>query len=127
MSPESVRPYPKAAPLPLGKERKKVKACILTENEEALSDLRSKEEKKRKAEEKKRKAEKKKQTASKAKRRKVSKPVVMEEEEEESEVEAAAVVLDDSSEYSEEELEDPLDTAVPYPFQEKEPEVRNLS
>ena len=113
---EAVRPFPKADPRPLGKGRKRVKSCILTENEGAISDMRSKEEKKRKAEEKKLGRPKTKKAAPKPKKK--SKP-----EEEESE-EETPVVYDDDSEYSD-EMDDILDTALPYPFQDKEPEVRN--
>lgn len=112
-----------------------MKACILTENAEAISDLQAKEEKKRKSIEKKRQAEEKKRkvnekkTPPQAKRRKAQRCILdLEEQEEECEEETAHLVLDDSSEYSEEEVEDPSDTiGQAYPFQEKEPEVRNLS
>ena len=53
VTPESVRPYPKATPRPPGKGRKRVRSCILTENEEAIEMLRMKDEKKRRKEEKK--------------------------------------------------------------------------
>ena len=119
LSPESVRPFPKAAARPVGKGRKRVKACILTENQEAISDLKTKEEKKRLTEERKKRAAEKKE----AKRRKVPQRAVVEEDE--SDVDDPTVVLNDSSEYSEEEGGDPMDTAVSYPFQEKEPEVSN--
>ncbi|KAG0729006.1 hypothetical protein GWK47_031262 [Chionoecetes opilio] len=46
VTPDSVRPFPKASARPLGKGRKKVRACILTENEEAIANLKAKEEKK---------------------------------------------------------------------------------
>ena len=127
LSPEAIRPYPKAAARPVGKGRKRVKACILTENAEAISDLRAKEEKKRKTNEKKRQAEEKK-TPPQAKRRKVQRRINLEVQEEEEEEETGPLILDDSSEYSEEEVDDPSDTiGQAYPFQEKEPEVRNLS
>ena len=110
-----------------------MKSCILTENAEAISDLKAKEEKKRQAEEKKRQAEKKRKTSAskstppEAKTRKARRRIELEEEEE-CEEETAPLVLDDSSEYSEEEVEDIADTiGQAYPFQEKEPEVRNLS
>ena len=86
----------------------------MTENEEALFDLRAKEEKKRKAEEKKGRV-------PKVKKSQLPKPVAEEEDSEEDQ----ALVLDDSSEFSDEVLEDPLDTPASYPFQDKEPEVRN--
>ena len=67
-------------------------------------------------------------TAPQAKRRKVLRCILEEEEEEEeSKEEAGPLVFDNSSEYSKEELDDPSNTAGSYPFQEKEPEVRNLS
>ena len=125
MSPEAVRPFPKAAARPVGKGRKRVKACILTENEEAISDLRSNENRKQQAE--KRKMAKGKQQAGGKRRKTPKKAVVLEEEEEESDVDEPAVVLDDSSEYSEEEVEESVDvTAASYPFKQKEPEVSNL-
>ena len=126
ISPESVRPFPKAATRPVGKGRKRVKACILTEDENAIRELRAKQEKKDKAEEKKRKAGEKKGQGAPQKKRKAQRRIV-EVEEGESEAEEAPLLLDDSSEYSEEEFEDPLGTAAAYPFQEKEPEVRTLS
>ena len=47
VTPESIRPFPKT-PRPPGKGRKRVRACILTENEEAIEMLREKHEKKKK-------------------------------------------------------------------------------
>ena len=83
----------------------------MTENEEALSDLRAKHEKKRKVEEKKKGG----------KRLQLPRPLP----EEESEAEAEEMVLDDSSEYSDEMPNDPLDALDAYPFKDKQPEVRN--
>ena len=65
ITPQVIRPYPKVERPPTqGKGRKRVHACILTEDENALADLRAKDEKKRKAEEKKKaSAERKKASA----------------------------------------------------------------
>ncbi|XP_068235747.1 uncharacterized protein [Palaemon carinicauda] len=60
VTPEAVQPYPKARPRPAARGRKKIRACILTEDEEALSQLRDKEEKKAAREEKKRRLQEKK-------------------------------------------------------------------
>ena len=108
-----------------------MKSCILTENAEAISDLQAKEEKKQQTMEKKRQAEEKRKTRNtppQAKRRKAQRRIELDVEEEECEEETAPLPLDDSSEYSEEEVEDLSDNiGQAYPFQEKEPEVRNLS
>lgn len=56
ITPESIRPYPKAPTCPLGKGRKKVRASILTEDEDAISTPRAKEDRKRKKSQKKRRA-----------------------------------------------------------------------
>ena len=61
VTPESVRPFPKAIPRAYAKGRKRVRTCILTENEEALFDLRAKDEKKKKTEEKKKAGSRKKE------------------------------------------------------------------
>ena len=99
----------------------------MTENDEALQDLRAKEEKKKKNEERKKKLEEKKnKRGTTAKRRKVQRRIIEVEEEEDSEVEAPQLQLNDSSEYSEEDVDDPAETAGPYPFKEKELEVRIL-
>ena len=114
ITPEDIRPFPKAPARPLGKGRKRVKACILTENEEALADLRAKEAKKAKTLEKKGKAAKKTQPPPK--------PLVEQESDEEL-VDERDIVYDDSSDYSDDMLEEPLYTAASYPFLDKEPEV----
>ena len=114
ITPEDIRPFPKAVARPLGKGRKRVKACILTENQEALADLRAKEEKRRKTLEKKGKAAKKTQLPPK--------PVAQEEDSEE-EADNPPLVYDDSSDYSDELPEEPLYTTASYPFEDKEPEV----
>ena len=122
VTPESVRPFPKAAPRPYGKGRKRVRACILTENEDAISDLRLKAEKKKKLE------EKKKATAEKkaGQKRKKRPSVQVESDEEEVDNPDLAVELDDSSEYSDEVQEDDTWMDGHYPFAEKEAEVRDL-
>ena len=122
VTPESVRPFPKAQPRPYGKGRKRVRACILTENEEAISDLRMKAEKKKKAEEKKRTTARKGKGPGKPKKT----AIVDEETDEEEEAENAGLLqLDDSSEFSE-ELDIDEDFPLPYPFAEKAPEVRDF-
>lgn len=113
LSPEVVRPYPKAASRPAGKGRKKIRACILTENEEAISTMREKEEKKRK------KAEKEQQKGRK-KRTKKTKDNRASTDEEETDADDP-MVLNDSSEYSGEEEE--RDVEMPHPFQDKVPAV----
>ena len=57
ITPESIRPFPKAKARPLAKGRKQVKACILTEDEEAKAHLRAKAEKKKMVLERKKNAE----------------------------------------------------------------------
>ncbi|KAK4312454.1 hypothetical protein Pmani_016140 [Petrolisthes manimaculis] len=115
ITPESIRPFPKAAPRPYGKGRKRVRACILTENEEAISDLRVKAEKKQKLEEKKKAAEAKK----KVPRKKKALPTPQDDSSDEEDI---RVVLDDSSEYSDDEEEL---TESTYPFVDKAPEEDN--
>ncbi|KAK4321956.1 hypothetical protein Pmani_007266 [Petrolisthes manimaculis] len=114
ITPESIRPFPKAAPRPYGKGRKRVRACILTENEEAISDLRVKAEKKQKLEEKKKAAEAKK---------KVPRKKALPTPQDDSSDEDIRVVLDDSSEYSDDEEEL---TESSYPFVDKAPEVEDF-
>ncbi|XP_064111430.1 uncharacterized protein LOC135218917 [Macrobrachium nipponense] len=108
LSPEDIRPYPKAAARPRGKGRKRVHACILTD-EEAIEKLREKGKKKSVA--------KKKKSSKTTKKR----PQELSSSEDEDNPE---VVLDDSSEYSDEadgETED-----QPYPFVQKEAEIGDL-
>ncbi|MPC07467.1 hypothetical protein E2C01_000029 [Portunus trituberculatus] len=98
LSPQDIRPYPKVAARPRGKERKKVHACILTKNE-AIENLREKSKKKSVAKKKK---------SCKTTKKKPQEPSSSEDEDN------PEVVLDDSSEYSDEvdgEAED-----QPYPF-----------
>ena len=117
VSPEAVRPYPKAAPRPVNgpSGRKKIRACILTEDVTALELLRDKEDKKVEREEKKKEREQKKKESQKRKRMEDSDSS---EEEPSNRVEA---ILDDSSDFSEDlglDVED-----LVYPFNDKEPEV----
>ncbi|XP_068205548.1 uncharacterized protein [Palaemon carinicauda] len=123
ITPEAVQPYPKARPRPAARGRKKIRACILTEDEEALSQLRDKEEKKAAREEKKRRLQEKKrgQEARQAVKKKRSEPV----EESSSDEEAVdnPALCDDSSEYSDEVAEELEFDAASYPFVQKEPEV----
>ena len=46
LSPEMIRPFPKAPARPLNKGRKKGKSCVLTGNKEVMSILRDKVAKK---------------------------------------------------------------------------------
>ncbi|KAK4287748.1 hypothetical protein Pmani_039190 [Petrolisthes manimaculis] len=112
ITPEAVRPFPKAAnQRPYGKGKKRLRACILTENEEAIVDLRVKAAKKQKLEEKKKAVAGKKSGVPRKK-----KPAPVPESSEEDDV---RVVLDDSSEYS----DDSEFTESSYPFLDKEPEA----
>ena len=132
VTPESVRPFPKALPRPYAKGRKRVRACILTENEEALFDLRAKAEKKKKAEEKKKAAAEKRKTKdasaakTKGKRRQKSGSQELSSEEEDDPEPAMPLRWDDSSEYSDEVEEEDVGVEGTYPFAEKELEVRHF-
>ena len=114
VTPESVRPFPKAATRPSARGRKRFRACILTEDEEAISALREKEEKKRRKQEK--------APARRGRPRSRQREEVGRDSEEE---EAAAiqerVPLDDSSEYSEEEVG--VEVEAPSLFLEREAAV----
>ncbi|XP_064098179.1 uncharacterized protein LOC135209433 [Macrobrachium nipponense] len=123
ITPEAVQPYPKAPPRPPARGRKKIRACILTEDEEALGQLREKEEKKAVREEKKRRLEEKKreQEARQAAKRRRSEAVEASSSDEEAADNPA--LCDDSSEYSDEFAEDLEHDAASYPFVQKEPEV----
>ncbi|KAK4314175.1 hypothetical protein Pmani_014508 [Petrolisthes manimaculis] len=113
ITPEAVRPFPKAAnQRPYGKGKKRLRACILTENEEAIVDLRVKAAKKQKLEEKKKAVAGKKSGVPRKK-----KPAPVPESSEEDDV---RVLLDDSSEYSDDSEEF---TESSYPFLDKEPEA----
>ena len=94
VTPESVRPYPKAPERPPARGRKRVQACILTENEDAIEMLKQKDDKKRKKEEKNNRPSRRRQ-----RRNQVATPDDSEEEEEED---AVGMMCDDSSEYSDE-------------------------
>ncbi|KAK4325093.1 hypothetical protein Pmani_004249 [Petrolisthes manimaculis] len=112
ITPEAVRPFPKAAnQRPYGKGKKRLRACILTENEEAIVNLRVKAAKKQKLEEKKKAVAGKKSGVPRKK-----KPAPVPESSEEDDV---RVLLDDSSEYS----DDSEFTESSYPFLDKEPEA----
>lgn len=131
VTPEAVQPYPKAPPRPAARGRKKIRACILTEDEEALGQLREKEEKKAAREEKKRRSEEKKREKKReqearqaAKRRRRSEPVEASSSDEEAADNPA--LCDDSSEYSDEFVEELEHDAASYPFVQKEPEVRDF-
>ena len=136
ITPEAVQPFPKARPRPAAKGRKKIRACILTEDHEALEQLRDKEERKLAKEEKQRKLkekrkereEKKKQLeaekASKRRRAEVVDVGLAEDTSSDEEAPPQVNLCDDSSEYSD-ELAEELEPET-YPFAEKEPAVRNF-
>ncbi|KAG0702582.1 hypothetical protein GWK47_025061 [Chionoecetes opilio] len=127
VTPEAVQPYPKAPPRPAARGRKKIRACILTEDEEALDQLREKEKKKAAREEKKRRSEEKKreqEARQAAKRRRRSEPVEASSSDEEAADNPA--LCDDSSEYSDEFAEELEHDAATYPFVQKEPEAHTF-
>lgn len=114
ITPEHIRPFPKAGPRPRGKGRKKIRASILTENQEAIADMQAREDKKTGLAQKQK---------PKAKRRKTVPPVLQQESSSsDSEDDPMPVRLDDSSEYSD-EVEDLALGPSEYPFTEKEVEV----
>ena len=124
LTPDAVRPYPRDTVRPKPTGRKKIRACILTEDEDAIGMLREKEERKKVKEQKKLATPGKRKRGSGAaskpsKRRRV--------EDEESDADDPEPVLNDDSEYSEEEIveAEPVESAEAYPFVEKEPEVRD--
>ncbi|KAG0701796.1 hypothetical protein GWK47_002887 [Chionoecetes opilio] len=119
---------PQGSSTPAARGRKKIRACILTEDEEALDQLREKEKKKAAREEKKRRSEEKKREKKReqearqaAKRRRRSEPVEASSSDEEAADNPA--LCDDSSEYSDEFAEELEHDAATYPFVQKEPEV----
>ena len=134
LTPEAVQPYPKAPPRPAARGgRPKIRACILTEDEEALGQLRDKEERKAAREEKRKRLEEKRREkrreqearqAPKKKRR--SEPVESSSDEEAADNPAPIPICDDSSEYSDELAEELELDADSYPFVDKEPEVRDF-
>ncbi|KAG0728934.1 hypothetical protein GWK47_031411 [Chionoecetes opilio] len=118
---------PEGSSTPCCQGRKKIRACILTEDEEALDQLREKEKKKAAREEKKRRSEEKKREKKReqearqaAKRRRRSEPVEASSSDEEAADNPA--LCDDSSEYSDEFAEELEHDAATYPFVQKEPE-----
>lgn len=127
VTPEAVQPYSKAPPRPAARGRKKIRACILTGDEEALGQLREKGEKKALREDKKRRSEKNREKKREqearqaAKRRRGSEPVEASSSDEEAADNPA--LCDDSSEYSDEFAEELEYDAASYPFVQKEPEV----
>ena len=142
VTPEAVQPYPKAPKRSAAKGRAKIKACILTEDPEAIDMLTEKEKKKVEKLEKKKVAEQKKKEREAARKqkeesgppKKKSKRVTEESSDEEDDdpdaVPLPPSLVDDSSEGSEEDFRDEealevYTTAWSYPFVEKEPEVRD--
>lgn len=108
-----------------------VRATLLNDDEDALQDLRLKEEKRLAKEERKKKAEEKKKKGTEKKKRPAKRRIVdvgLSAEEESDAEEPVQMVLDDSSEYSDElttEEQSYLSTSH-YPFAEKAPEVRDF-
>ena len=94
VTPENVRPYPKAPERPPGRGRKRVRACILTENEDAIRMLKDKDDKKRMKEEKK--------TKKPSRGRPKQKQVATQDSDDDDEEDAVVMRFDDSSEYSDE-------------------------
>ena len=134
LTPEAVQPYPKAPPRPAARGgRPKIRACILTEDEEALGQLRDKEakktareEKKKRLEEKRREKRREQETRQAPKKKRRSEPVESSSDEEAADDPASNPVCDDSSEYSDEFAEELDLDADSYPFVDKEPEVRDF-
>ena len=112
LTPEALRPYPKAPARPAGRGRKRVRACILTEDEEALAILREKDEKRRKKQEKK---------TTTAKRGRPKQRKVVAHNSSDEEVDDVLPQLDDSSEYSDEEVE--TEEQQPSLFQDRQAAV----
>ena len=112
VTPESVRPYPKAKPRTSGRGRKRQYASLMTEDPEVYADMKEKEEKR------KRKSE----GTGKRGRPKKSRPVRAVHDSSEDEEGVQNVPLNDSSEYSDEQPE--TDEVQPMSdFVSKEPEV----
>ena len=128
LSPEEVRPYPKGRARPAGRGRRKIKACILTEDEESIGLLRMKEEKKLEKEEKKREQqEKRKEKQEKDASKKRKRVEVVPSDEEGVDSPQMLPFLDDSSSDFSEDLTGVAEReGAPYPFVEKDPEVRDF-
>ena len=127
ITPEAVQPYPKAPPRPAARGRKKIRACILTEDEEALGQLREKEQKKAAREEKKLVLlEKRKARQARPPRKRTRPADDTSSDGEAADAPAPVSMVDDSSEYSDELAEELEADAASYPFAEKEPEVRDF-
>lgn len=115
ITPEDIRPLPKACPRSRGKKRKKIRASILTENSEAIADMQAREDKKTGVGQK-----------LKVKKRKTMPPEQQQEDSSsDSEDDLIPVQMDDSSEYSDEVVDLAL-SACEYPFAEKEVEVSDF-
>ncbi|XP_076049622.1 uncharacterized protein LOC143030355 [Oratosquilla oratoria] len=125
ITPEGVRLFPKVAPLPYGKGCKMVWACILTENEEAITDVRVKTEKRKKIEEKKKAAVEKKALGEKkwCARRMKAVHIGNDSEEKDDDV---PMQLDDSSEHSDEVKDKDNWIEWSYPFAKKALEVEKM-
>ena len=129
-----MQPYPKAPPRPAARGgRPKIRACILTEDEEALGQLRDKEakktareEKKKRLEEKRREKRREQETRQAPKKKRRSEPVESSSDEKAADNPAPIPICDDLSEYSDELAEELELDADSYPFVDKEPEVRDF-
>lgn len=117
-TPECIRPFPKAQAKPIGRGRKKVKSCILTENQLAISDLRAKEEKKKRKAQKEVAKNKRKDVARGRAKKKMQ---ARDDNDSSEDDESVEMRLDDSFEYSDEveeedvELENPFEDKIPQP------------
>ena len=107
-----------------------MRATLLNDDEEALKDLRMKEEKRQAKDERKKKAEERKRNAVKRRKtagKKKTPTARRAEETDEEDDPDIQMRLDDSSEYSDEfQEEDDHLTTLHYPFAAKEPEVRDF-
>lgn len=119
-TPETICHYPKAPASLITKGRKKIRACILTESEEAISHLKEKEVKKRRKPQTQMEKSKKKKT----KRTSYAKWKEAEYQESSDEAEPEEMHLDDSSEYSDDVEEE--DMKESWPFQDKTPETNDF-
>ena len=103
-----------------------VRATLLNDDEEALKQLREKEERKQAKEDRKKRAEEKKKDVAKKRKTSASRRLLTLDSDEEDAPDTQ-MRLDDSSEYSDElQEEDAYLTPSQYPFASKEPEVMDF-
>ena len=117
VTPEHIRPFPKAGPRSRGKGRKKIQASILTENPEAIADMQAREDKKT-GRVQKPKAKKRKTVPSEQRQEEDSSSTSSDSEDDSMPL----IQLDDTSEYSDEVVDMALGPCE-YPFAEKVVEV----